>query len=440
MFAQILLAIPWYEDFAFWAVFLGALGGAATITWLLARIYYRRRVDRANDERDRLNRDLRDAKDALKKAKSGGEKRSDLERKLADSQQDNEQLQEDLADSQETAQRLQKVFDRLNRNLRIGQQMAGLTWRVPQGDAAPPFVPLDERRVPVIAVLNLKGGVGKTTLTANLAAAYARIGWRILLVDLDLQASLTSLFIPGEQLQQAAENQRLIQHYFEQAAAGQAPSVIDFMRPCSEPRVELVGSADTLAYAELNLTVRWLLQPGKNDPRMLLRTALHGENVRQFNLILIDCPPLLNISCVNALAAADFLLVPIVPSKSATDRVRPMIGWLRALRHNLNPDLKIIGVVANRLSRATGMSAEELNLWTALRDQCHDAWGEPVPMCEVFIPQSIEIRNAENERRPLKIKDSTFEFIQKLAAELAERLPHSSRPTKRSSGITGAKK
>ena len=428
MFALIPLAVPWYEDFAFWAVFLGALGGVGTIAWLLARIYFRRRVDLARTERDRLNRELRDAKDELKKARSGNEKQTALERQLADSQYDNEQLQAHLSDSQNKSDRLQKVFDHLNKNLKIGQQMAGLTWRVKQSENAPDFMPLEHRRVPVVAVLNLKGGVGKTTLTANVGASYARSGWRVLLIDLDLQASLTSLFISGEQIQRAAETQRLIQHYFEHAAAGNAPNILDFMRPCSEPRVELIGSADTLAYAELNLTVRWLLQPGKNDPRMLLRSALHGEATRQFNLVLIDCPPLLNISCVNALAAADFLLVPVVPSKSATDRVRPMIGWLRALRKNLNPDLKIIGVVANRLSRSTGMSADESNLWAALRDQCHDAWGEPVPMCKAFVPQSIDIRNAENDRRPLKVKEGTFEFFHNLATELAARLPQSSRP------------
>src|SRR5207253_4678065 len=108
-----------------------------------------------------------------------------------------------------------------------------------------------------------------------------------LLIDLDLQASLTSLFITGEQLQHAAEKQRLIQHYFEQASTGARPQFLEFVQACSEPRVELVGSADTLAYAELFLTVRWLLRPGKSDPRLILREALHGGCARQFDLVLI---------------------------------------------------------------------------------------------------------------------------------------------------------
>ena len=96
-------------------------------------------------------------------------------------------------------------------------------------------------------------------------------------------------------------------------------------------------------------------------------------------------------------------------------------------------------IVGNRISHSTGLSAGESNLWAALRDQCHDAWGEPVPMCQSFIPQSAEVRDAENERRPLRAKDRMFGFFQKLADELAGRLPQSCRPahlTVTTAGVT----
>ena len=87
-----------------------------------------------------------------------------------------------------------------------------------------------------------------------------RLGWRVLLVDLDLHASLTSLFFSGEQIRQAADAERLIQHFFERAAAGAQPELLEFIHARPEPRVQLVGSADTLAYAELFLTMHWLLR------------------------------------------------------------------------------------------------------------------------------------------------------------------------------------
>jgi cellulose biosynthesis protein BcsQ len=414
-------AARWYEDFGFWASFLTVVGGIASGAWFLARYFYHRQVVN-------LTTDLAE----LKAARNWDH--DELRRQLQDSRSSEETLRQDLDESRESTDKLQTTIDRLKKNLQLSQQMKGLTWRaMPTGDA-PPFVPLRERRVPVVAVLNLKGGVGKTTLTANLGAAFARDGWRMLLVDLDLQASLTSLFVSGEQLQNLSDNRRLIQHYFEQAMGASGPQFGDFVHACSEHRVELVGSADTLAYAELNMSVRWLLQPNRGDPRLLLRDALHGKALSQCDLALIDCPPLLNISCINALAAADFLVVPIVPSKSSTDRVPAMLSWLRTLRQTLNPDLKILGVVANRTGKGTGLLAEEANLWAALRRECHDVWGEEPYMCETFIPQRVDVRNAENERRPLNENDGAFEFFGTLAKELAGRLPHASRRA----AVTGA--
>jgi cellulose biosynthesis protein BcsQ len=219
-----------------------------------------------------------------------------------------------------------------------------------------------------------------------------------------------------------------VQHYLERAAEGEPASFLDFVHSCSEHRVELVGSADTLAYAELNLTMRWLLRPSGRDARLLLRRALHGGGVAACDLALIDCPPLLNISCINALAAADFLLAPVMPSKASTERVQPMLSWLRTLRRTLNPDLKVLGVVANRTARGADMIDGERNLWSALRDQCCDTWGEEVYLCRTFIPQRAEIRDAENERRPLTERDDAFGYFKKLAVELAARLPQSCRP------------
>src|SRR5713226_6824999 len=116
-------ADPWFQDFGFWALFLGAIGGSIPLTWSLARIYYRRRVEHSNEERERLARELRDAIVELKKAKStDGRKRVDLERQLVDAQDDTTQLQKNLAQSQEGTDRLLKVIDGLNRNLRIAHQ------------------------------------------------------------------------------------------------------------------------------------------------------------------------------------------------------------------------------------------------------------------------------------------------------------------------------
>jgi len=420
------------DDSSIWSRPLEMIAALTTIagTVIGGIVWLSRRYIRLVRERDRYQRDLRSAEQELKNLQNThGPARDELEQRLAGSKNEVEELYEELAKTREGAIRLQKIFDNLNRNLQIARQMEGLIWRAKPSGTAPKFTPLSQRHVSIMAVLNLKGGVGKTTLSANLGAAFARMGWRVLVVDLDLQASLSSLFVTGEQLQQFSQSQRLVQDYFQQSVAGSNPSFADYVHETQESGVELMGSSDTLAYAELNLAVHWLLRPGKKDVRLLLRGALHDSTcAERFDLVIIDCPPLLNVSCVNALAAADFLLVPVMPSKGTTDRVRPMMGWLHSLRQNLNPDLKIIGVAANRTSRSTGLTDDEKTLWAALRDQCHDSWGEKVHMCQAFIPQKVEVRDAENERRPLKPSDEIFTFFKKLATELAGRLPQSSRP------------
>jgi cellulose biosynthesis protein BcsQ len=85
-----------------------------------------------------------------------------------------------------------------------------------------------------------------------------------------------------------------------------------------------------MAYAELNLTMQWLLRLGKRDTRFLLRKALHQKRVtNRFDIVLLDCPPLFNTCCVNALAASDYLLIPVLPSRKAAERVPLLLERLQ---------------------------------------------------------------------------------------------------------------
>ncbi len=173
------------------SVIAGAVWG---IAWRVVR-------SRHIQERERLRRELRETAERLKEAEAiAVPERAELERSLAEARGE-------LTQAQDDAERLRQRVDRLDHSMRIAHQMEGRSWRV-RPTSGPAFVPLSERRLPIIPVLNLKGGVGKTTLAANLGAAYARMGWRVLLVDLDLQASLTHLFFSGEEIQQTAQAQR----------------------------------------------------------------------------------------------------------------------------------------------------------------------------------------------------------------------------------------
>lgn len=287
------------------------------------------------------------------------------------------------------------------------------------------FKPLDPetRPTPVISVLNLKGGVGKTTTTANLGAALAARGFRVLLIDLDLQGSLTGMFLPDKEVDELVKSGCLLEDFLTASFDAEFPNILDYARPIGLSRDSmLVPTTDNLSYAEMNLSVRWFLRDSNRDPRLLLRRELQLKRVTdRFDVVLLDCPPVLNVSCVNALAASDYVLVPVMPSKQVTDRVTILLERLREFQ-TINPDLNVMGFFANRTNGPT-LTIDEENRLTALRNKCHDAWGSPVHRFGTFIPRSTEIRDAEDERRPLCAGDDTFERFLSLAREVADSFP-----------------
>jgi len=221
------------------------------------------------------------------------------------------------------------------------------------------FRPLDPdgRRVPVISMLNLKGGVGKTTTTANLAAALAHRGYRVLLIDLDLQGSLSGMFLTEKEQEQAFNDERLVGNFLEASFDAEFPNLMDYTRqlPGFPTKSMLVPTTDVQAYDEMNLTVRWFLRDARRDPRFLLRKELQMKKVtNHFDIVLLDCPPLLNVSCSNALAASDYVLVPVMPSAQATARVPVLLERVKNFREAINPELRVLGVFANRTQCSAG--------------------------------------------------------------------------------------
>ena len=310
------------------------------------------------------------------------------------------------------------------RRINNALESQGFTWTEKVRSDAPGFRPLEERRMPIISVLNLKGGVGKTTLTANLGAAFARQGWRVLLIDIDLQGSLTNLYLAEQEQAILEVDRKFIGDFFSSSFEAEFPSLLNYTRPILAPSASaIVGTVDTLAYAETNLTVRWLLREGNRDPRFLLRRELHLKRIsNQFDIVLIDCPPLINISCVNALAASDSVLIPVMPSKPAMDRVPILLRRMLQFRKNINEHLKVMGFVANRTTRGE-LTVDECNRMSELEVRSKDAWNETVTRFESFIPQSVQIRQAEDKHRPLDEDDKIAHSFHKLSREIENRLP-----------------
>jgi cellulose biosynthesis protein BcsQ len=336
-----------------------------------------------------------------------------------------------LSEAREAMEKKQKAHDA---RIRRALKMEGQIWTQPVMAGTPPFRPLAERRTPIVSVLNLKGGVGKTTLTAYLAWALSARGYRVLLVDLDLQGSLSSLFVPNDELARLSLHEhKLLQHFLADVAEKKPAKLLNFTVPLPQlnPHSRLVATTDRLAYAELNQTVQWLLRVGgarggwngRHDGRMILRRALHARGLyKRFDVILMDCPPLLNLCCANALAATDYVLTPVMPSVKSVERITPLLNRVMEVKKEVNPDLKMLGVVVNS-TQERELTPREQDLLIDLPRLCLDVYGHDVYQFDTSIPQRVAIRERESafaapdEKHPLRI---TFEA---LAEEFIKRLP-----------------
>jgi chromosome partitioning protein len=195
----------------------------------------------------------------------------------------------------------------------------------------------------VVAVANQKGGVGKTTTAVNLAAAFARLDKKVLLLDLDPQGNATvALGVEKDELPLSAYDVLIGESKLSEAIVKEEVSGVD-----------LLGANGDLTAAEVEL-----VEEEKGPTR--LRKALKKVKKR-YDIVIIDCPPTLNMLTLNALTAADGLLIPVQCEYFALEGVSALMDTVEMVQNNLNPDLFIDGLLRTMHDRRNNLANDVSN-------------------------------------------------------------------------------
>jgi chromosome partitioning protein len=251
-----------------------------------------------------------------------------------------------------------------------------------------------QRQKPVILVANLKGGVGKSTLVANLAAYFKEAGKRVLVIDGDYQGSLSNMLLAAEEYDRASPE---INKALEPGSSTTAfkSACYRFQRRLAGGSM-IVASSYALAAMENRLMIEYLLGDDRryDDGRYRLANHLLSEDVGDtFDIALIDAPPRLTAATINGFCASTHLLVPTVYDKMSAEAVGTFLNGVRTLKNALNTQIDLLGVVG-ALTHRDSLVPREQNARNMAKDQVASVWGPNFHVFERHIPRKSAIAEA----------------------------------------------
>jgi chromosome partitioning protein len=257
-----------------------------------------------------------------------------------------------------------------------------------------------KRRTRIIAVANQKGGVGKSTTAVSLGAALAEMGQRVLVVDLDPQGNAST----GLGIRHDA---RKVTVY--DVLANDAP-IMDAVVQTPLPNLFAITSTIDLAGAEIELVSQF-------SRELKLRKALEPLHQAGFDFVFLDCPPSLGLLTVNAMAAAQELIVPIQCEYYALEGLGQLIKNVRLVQQNVNPALRLSGIVMTMFDPRTKLSEQVV-------EEVRRYFGDRV--YDTIIPRTVRLSEAPGFGQPITAYDPRSQGAKRyreLASEVFQKKP-----------------
>jgi len=258
---------------------------------------------------------------------------------------------------------------------------------------------MPERYPVVISVLNSKGGVGKSTIAVNLSAALASARRRVLLVDLDSQASSSIwLGVPRQHLRPSSAS-CLLEKY----------PILRAIRHTSTTNLHLVPGSIELANADVALC-------GTRGRETALRRVLERLD-HHYDLVMLDCPPAFSLLTVNAIVAAEAIIIPVAPNPLTTDALEALLASVERVRARMSARARVLGFVINGLDAHRKQSRE---IAERLRAEFRDR------VFHTELPWAAALADAPGTRQTIfeaAPKSAAADAFRRFAGEILQRLP-----------------
>src|SRR6266849_4725066 len=310
------------------------------------------------------------------------------------------QLTKDLERTRKQFQEVRQDRDQLQERLLALNRVDEHVWKKPDLFTNNRFVPREQRPTRFIALVNLKGGVGKTTLTLNLGASLGLRGKKVLLVDLDFQGTLSNMALPPElvtdyrdkgwttdALLNANGGIPVRSLHFSTKDAGNCRAMI------ARERLELV---------EFEWQSRFFVNP-QQEARFLVQKALQVPEIfQQFDYVLFDCPPRMSTACINALTCADYLVVPSSLGQLDIDAVPRTLKWLRELHAVVQASFLCVVITRARM-RMGDLVARERDQMDRMAEAIKDHQPGEGFVLPYMIPDNPKVRQFTDEGKAVAV-------------------------------------